>query len=326
MAAEENILSTVGNKPIIVRVEFSSEEGMEKVQSFSARKGDVFISTFPKTGTTFLQQVLHQIRTGGNVNFDEITEVVPWFEAWPSLGADLNDDHIANPRCFKSHQCLSQLSHLEKDGAKYICTIRDPETTILSYFKFLLSHKHPLTSTRNINDFLNSIYILGGENEDVEPHMLPVCGGIMWNQYIEYWNCRNFKNVEVFAFEDLTQNLQKYLDRLSSFLGLKELTNNQKKVVLQYCSKSWMMENGTQFDDHCLGQRLLKIGSSMEMPAVSKVGHDVSSDNLVLEFNEKSKEIFNKMWKEKIQPVTGFATYKELQNALVPREHFRTIR
>ena len=47
---------------------------------FHPRKSDVLIVTGPKSGTTWMQQILHQLRAGGDDCFESIDRVVPWLE------------------------------------------------------------------------------------------------------------------------------------------------------------------------------------------------------------------------------------------------------
>ena len=49
--------------------------------SKSVREGDVFISAMAKSGNTWMQQILHQIRSGGDEDFDDLYDVVPWSHA-----------------------------------------------------------------------------------------------------------------------------------------------------------------------------------------------------------------------------------------------------
>src|SRR3954451_2025448 len=70
--------------------------------SYQAQPTDLFISPFAKCGTTWLQQIVHGLRTGGAMDFSEITEVVPWLEMAFDLGLDLDAPQPA-PRAFKSH-------------------------------------------------------------------------------------------------------------------------------------------------------------------------------------------------------------------------------
>merc|ERR1712046_441174 len=87
-----------------------SDKSKEIGASYVLRPTDVVILTFPKTGTTWLQQICEQLRTGGDMKFDEITERQPWLEfAW-DLGQDLDAEQVAAPRLFKSHQRPSAIN------------------------------------------------------------------------------------------------------------------------------------------------------------------------------------------------------------------------
>src|SRR6266513_1332991 len=57
---------------------------------FAARPSDVIIASYAKCGTTWLQQMVHSLRTGGDLDFDDISRVVPWIETAADLGLDLD--------------------------------------------------------------------------------------------------------------------------------------------------------------------------------------------------------------------------------------------
>jgi len=54
-----------------------TKEAREKGLAFKPRPTDVFIATYAKAGTTWMQQIVHGLRTNGSMAFEEITEVVP---------------------------------------------------------------------------------------------------------------------------------------------------------------------------------------------------------------------------------------------------------
>jgi hypothetical protein len=56
-----------------------------------------------KEGTTWVQQICHQLRTGGDMEFEEISQVVPWIELARDQGQDLEAEQVVPPRCFKTH-------------------------------------------------------------------------------------------------------------------------------------------------------------------------------------------------------------------------------
>ena len=76
---------------------------------YRPRPSDVVISPFGKCGATWLQQSFHTLRTGGDMDFDDISRVVPWIETARVLGLDMDLDldleakQRADPRGFKSH-------------------------------------------------------------------------------------------------------------------------------------------------------------------------------------------------------------------------------
>eukprot|EP00964_Phaeocystis_antarctica_P023239 scaffold13003_cov70-Phaeocystis_antarctica.AAC.5 len=55
-----------------------SDESVRVGRAFQPQPSDVFVVTYPKCGTTWVTQILHALRTGGSMDFGEITEVVPW--------------------------------------------------------------------------------------------------------------------------------------------------------------------------------------------------------------------------------------------------------
>lgn len=48
--------------------------------NFQPRPTDVLITTPSKAGATWMQQILHQLCSGGDDSFLSIDDVVPWLE------------------------------------------------------------------------------------------------------------------------------------------------------------------------------------------------------------------------------------------------------
>ena len=70
----------LGHGPLHARTPFVTDSGLDVARRFQTRPGDVLIVTYPKTGTTWCQKICHQLRTGGETDFDEIAAVMPWLE------------------------------------------------------------------------------------------------------------------------------------------------------------------------------------------------------------------------------------------------------
>ena len=72
------------------------------MREFDTRPSDVFVATFPKCGTTWMQHIVHGLRTHGDMNFGEISQVVPFFEMEVDFEA-FDAPQPAEPRAFKTH-------------------------------------------------------------------------------------------------------------------------------------------------------------------------------------------------------------------------------
>ena len=83
-----------------------SPEGIAKGLAFRPRPTDVVISPYSKSGTTWMQQIVHGLRTRGDMDFDDISRVVPWIETAPRTAttSSLPDVSARRSRCRSSHQ------------------------------------------------------------------------------------------------------------------------------------------------------------------------------------------------------------------------------
>jgi hypothetical protein len=108
-------------------------DGLARGLGFRPRPTDVIISPFGKCGTTWLQQIVHSMRTRGDLDFDDISRVVPWLETSTDLGLDLDAPQRAEPRAFKSHLPWTAVPK----GGRYIVSLRDPRDALVSMYRFL---------------------------------------------------------------------------------------------------------------------------------------------------------------------------------------------
>jgi hypothetical protein len=97
--------------------------GEQKGLDLTLSATDCVVAPFSKSGTTWLQQIAHSLRTRGDMDFDDISRVVPWIETSTDLGIDLDAPQIAEPRVFKSHLD----AHRVPKGGCYIISCRDPK-------------------------------------------------------------------------------------------------------------------------------------------------------------------------------------------------------
>lgn len=65
---------------------------------FVPRDGDIFIVTYPRSGTTLMQMILYQLTTDGGMDFEHISEPCPYFERAIANRRDL--EALPSPRIF----------------------------------------------------------------------------------------------------------------------------------------------------------------------------------------------------------------------------------
>ena len=82
----------------------------EMQQRIEWRDKDILISVPVKSGTTWTMNIVYQLLTGGDPDFDDIYAKVPWIEILtrPGMPAQELLDRVGNmslerPRAFKTH-------------------------------------------------------------------------------------------------------------------------------------------------------------------------------------------------------------------------------
>ena len=235
-----------------------SAESIAKGREFKPRSSDVFIVTYPKCGTTWVTMIAHALRTRGNVDFEEITEVVPWDICAGDCDQDLNDEQVANPRLFKSHEAYEYVPK----GAKYIYVSREPLDAFVSFFHFLPAYMGIKPGELTMGEFANAIF--AGVSQS---------GGI-WGHYLGWWAHRNDPNVLWLCYEDLKDDLPGNVKKVASFMGV-EADDDLLAIANQRSSFAWMSAHGTKFDDHFLRDKVkARMGLDDTAVTVGKVRKD----------------------------------------------------
>lgn len=276
---------------------FVGEEIGRSITAYEPRPTDVIISPFGKCGTTWLQQTFHQLRTGGDMDFEDISGVVPWIETATALGIDINAEQRAEPRGFKSHLPYYALP----TGARYVVSLRDPKDALVSMHKFM-------------------------EGWFIEPGAIPVevfapgwarsedDATSYWDHLLSWWAQRDNPDVLLLTYEHMIESPEHHIRLLADFCGIA-LDDDLAALTLERSSLAYMLEHKSKFSDPMmrgLTERRCGFAAGSDSAKVRKGG--VGGHKKILP--EETASMLDAIWAEKVEPVAGFADYAALDTEI----------
>jgi len=222
------------------KVFIPNEKRFQEIKEFKVRQDDVFVVSFPKSGTTWLQEITYQIKTISNSKSGKLAVDVnmedkfPFFEFMYPTHSTPGLEKIAgmsSPRFIKSHLHYHLLPNdLQKGTGKIIYIARSAKDVCASYFNHfrMMSSHHRFSGTfpQFYKTFINGTVGFGP-----------------WLDHVKlFWQHRADKNVLFITYEELHQNPEAVIKRVADFLGCT-LTSQQLKEIVRKTSFSEMKGN-----------------------------------------------------------------------------------
>ena len=225
-----------------IRVPRLSPQRWEELKTFTLKPDDVFIVTYPKSGTTWTQQIVRLLRNGGREDGLLLDQSVPWLEIIGSrFSADMHYhadiDALASPRAFKGHLPYSLvpggLPHTTP--AKYIYVARNPKDTHVSLWYHVLSiHRQAGLPTVPWDTFCSEAL-----------HQSNLLYGSWFDHVLEWWEHRNEKNILFLKYEDMKKEPHKTVQAIAKFIGVEDSTGELIQEVVKKSSFSTMSRDAT---------------------------------------------------------------------------------
>ena len=278
-----------------------TEEGIIHGLSFKPRPDDVFVVTPPKCGTTWMQQIVHQLRSGGDMSFDEISDVVPHLEFAYDTGIDIEAEQDFQPRCYKTH---SWYPHCPK-GAKYIVIYREPCAAFYSNFNFLRGvffQPEEISLSEFVRDF---ILVLKAPKTKAEYSSY-------FHHLVSWWEHRNDSNVLFLFFEDMKDDLESVVRRVAAFIGIQDEKRIKKAVEMS--SFEFMKQHVGKFSDATLIRCRKNACGIPDGAFLSKVVTGSATKGREM-MDDITKNKIQEQWLEVVAKETGFQDYSELRTA-----------
>jgi len=193
------------------------------MQDFGERETDIYVVTFPKSGTTLMQMIIYQMTTNGSMDFGHLYDVSPWsrFSAYfnkvmPSVG---------ERRIIKTHDEYNMLSGIKK--GKFIFIIRDGLDVISSLHQHIKDYNNPNVDFKDLVNRKMSA----------------------WFEYNKSWlDNKNGLDILYLNYEDIIENKREAVLKIAKFLQIV-IDGPVMARVLQRTSFEFMKQHEMKFGE-----------------------------------------------------------------------------
>jgi len=275
----------------------------QRIQDFEIFEDDVWISTFPRSGTRWTQELVWCLRN--NMDFEKAKSLlldidrVPFFE-FSTICPVPTPDSLENvlkperPRTIKTHLSYDMLpKQISQKGVKIINVIRNPRDVCASH----VNHLQMIENYSGNLDLLVDVFL-----KDLGPNYAP-----FFKHILSYWNQKQSgnPNILVIFYEDMQRDIQSVIKKIATFLEV-DVTDDSVKLLAEHISfKNMRVNPMTNMDG--LMQEMAKVeGNTRESHFI----HKGKTGSWVEAFDQETIKRFEE-WEAKWLDGTGLSfTYK----------------
>nr|XP_043629245.1 cytosolic sulfotransferase 17-like [Erigeron canadensis] len=208
---------------------------------FKHRSADIFLSSFMKTGTTWLKSLMFSIINRSRFDFSDHPllhqgpqSCFPVFDAYISQDhAITNMDNLPSPRLFASHLAYSLFPSTYKDpssGCKFVYVCRDPKDVFVSKFHFMKNVRPKELPVLSINEAFELFC------EGLSEY------GPYWDHVLGFWKAslESPNKILFLRYEEMKRVPEVYVKKLAEFMGVpisaEEEENGVVEKIVELCS------------------------------------------------------------------------------------------
>ncbi|XP_060636539.2 sulfotransferase 1C2-like [Anolis sagrei] len=204
------------------------------ISEFKARPDDLVICSYPKSGTTWIQEIVDMIRHGGDPQKCEKTPIykrMPFLEMPHPVVSPLEElEAMTSLRTIKTHLPVQLLPpSFWEQNCKIIYMARNPKDNVLSYFHFHRmnqTYPDPVTWNQFLENFL--------------------AGKVLWGSWFDHvrgwWEAKDHHPILYLFYEDMKEDPGREIQKVAQFLDfeLPELVLNK---IIQHTTFERMKAN-----------------------------------------------------------------------------------
>ena len=213
------------------------------------RDDDIIISTYGKSGTTWVQQIIGQLLFDGRSDL-EVAEMSPWLDLRvPPKEVKLPIvEEQSHRRFMKTHLPVDALRF--SANAKYLYIGRDARDVVWSLYN------HHSNANQTWYEALNDTPGLVGPPIEPPPDDIrqywrdwfdrdgyPFWP--FWENVRSWWAIRDLPNVNFIHFNHLKHDMPEEIRKIANFLEIPIQESSWEKI-LEHCSFDWMKKNATK--------------------------------------------------------------------------------
>ncbi|XP_007421487.1 sulfotransferase 1C2-like [Python bivittatus] len=208
----------------------------ELLRSFKAQPDDLLICTYPKAGTTWVQEIVDMLQHRGDKQKcarAPMYERIPFIDLFPikpiPSGLEMAEA-MPSPRTLKSHLPVQLLPpSFWEQNCKIIYVARNVKDNMVSYFHFHRMNQG-MPEPGNWDQFLENFLI----------------GRITWGSWFDHvrgwWEAKDRHPILYLFYEDMKEDPAREIKKIAQFLGL-ELPNPLLKEIIEHTKFETMKDN-----------------------------------------------------------------------------------
>ncbi|KAI1303663.1 Amine sulfotransferase [Halotydeus destructor] len=204
--------------------------------AYQPRDDDVFVATFPKCGTTWVQQICTLLFNNGTTgSSDTVGETINNLS--PIVDYEVPKVKVMKrPGIIKTH--LDFLRAPWNPKAKYIVVIRNPKDVMISHFFYKKNFGLKMNVSVAVSDY-TEYFLTESSNY-----------GNYFQWYLSWLPAFCRKNVLLVVYEEMIEDSRREIIKMANFLGV-DYDEQLIDTVLEKSSKKYMKK---QLDDSMPGQ------------------------------------------------------------------------